>query len=441
MNRKHLLTAFTFWFFLSPVWGQNTQFSKLSQFLDSLENHEKFMGVLSITQNDQVLFQKAVGWADQEREIPLTLDTKLRIGSITKMFTTVLVFQAIEEKKLSLDQSLADFYPEIQHADKITISQLLSHRSGIFNFTNRLDYPIYRTKVHQESQLLEMMKEGGSIFTPDSKADYSNSNFVLLTWILERVYQKTYPQLLEERIIQPLNLKATSIFDKIDPENGEARSYLYNGKWELDLEADPSVPLGAGALESTVGDLSIFISALFEGRLVSSESLELMKEIKEGYGRGMFSFPYYERRSYGHTGGIDGFRSFLAYFPEDKVSLAVLSNGMNYNNNDILLASLNSLFGREWELPDFTEIQISEELMGKYVGTYSSTQIPMLLTVENKGGKVAVQLTGQPQSVLEASSISTFELKSVGATFTFDPEKNQVTLKQGPATILFSKKQ
>ena len=166
-----------------------------------------------------------------------------------------------------------------------------------------------------------------------------------------------------------------------------------------------------------------------------------MKEIKEGYGRGMFTFPYYERRSYGHTGGIDGFRSFLAYFPEDKVSLAVLSNGMNYNNNDILLASLNSLFGREWELPDFTEIQISEELMGKYVGTYSSTQIPMLLMVENKGGKVAVQLTGQPQSVLEASSISTFELKSVGATFTFDPEKNQVTLKQGPATILFSKKQ
>nr|MCU0400173.1 beta-lactamase family protein [Algoriphagus sp.] len=170
------------------------------------------------------------------------------------------------------------------------------------------------------------------------------------------------------------------------------------------------------------------------------ESLESMKDLRDGYGRGLFSFPYYERKSFGHTGGIDGFRAFLAYFPEENVTLAVLSNGMNYNNNDILLAALNSRFGREWKLPDLTERVISEELMHKYTGTYTSTQIPLQLTVENVGGKVAIQLTGQPQSVLEATAAHTFELKAVGAVFIFDLDQSQVTLKQGPASILFKKK-
>jgi D-alanyl-D-alanine carboxypeptidase len=440
MKMKHLYITLLVCFSSTFAIGQESKFEQLGQFLDSLAAKNKFMGVLLIADQGKPVFQKAVGWADVSVGKPMEVNSKLRVGSVTKMMTTVLIFKAIEAKKLSLDQKLADFYPQIKNADKVSISHLLQHRSGIFNFTNRLDYNIFRSNPHTEEQLLAMMIEGGSIFEPDSKADYSNSNFVLLTFILEKVYGMPYQKLLQDQILTPLGMKDTSVFGKIAVEKGETKSYLYNGKWVEDQEAHYTVPLGAGAISSTVSDLNVFISALFEGELISKESLESMKDLRDGYGRGLFSFPYYERKSFGHTGGIDGFRAFLAYFPEENVTLAVLSNGMNYNNNDILLAALNSRFGREWKLPDLTERVISEELMHKYTGTYTSTQIPLQLTVENVGGKVAIQLTGQPQSVLEATAAHTFELKAVGAVFIFDLDQSQVTLKQGPASILFKKK-
>lgn len=440
MKIKPIYTLFLLCLFSSLAKGQETKYAQLGQFLDSLAVKEKFMGTLLIAEEGKPVFQKAVGWADLTSQNPIVINSRLRIGSVTKMMTTVLIFKAIEAKKLSLDQKLADFYPQIKNAEKISISHLLQHRSGIFNFTNRLDYNIFRSNPHSEEQLLAMMLEGGSVFEPDTKAEYSNSNFVLLTFVLEKVYGKPYQKLLQDQILTPLRMKDTSVFGKIALEKGETKSYLYNGKWVEDEEAHFSVPLGAGAVTSTVNDLNVFISALFEGKLISKESLDSMKEIRDGFGRGLFSFPYYDRKSFGHTGGIDGFRAFLGYFPEEKVTLAVLSNGMNYNNNDILLAALNSQFGKEWKLPDFNERVISEELMEKYTGTYSSTQIPLQLTVENVGGKVAIQLTGQPQAVLEAKSEHTFEFKAVGAVFIFDPDQNQVTLKQGSANLVFKKK-
>ena len=106
-----------------------------------------------------------------------------------------------------------------------------------------------------------------------------------------------------------------------------------------------------------------------------------------------------------------------------------------------MIAALSAQFDKEWTLPNFREIVISEELMKKYSGTYTSTQIPLQLTVENKGGKIAIQLTGQPQAVLETIAENKFELKAVRAVFMFDPDQDQVTLVQGPANIVFKKKQ
>ena len=440
MNLRSIFYCLILSFAAVTAKAQGDKFTQLGQFLDSLAAKDKFMGTVLIAEGGVPVFQKAVGWADLSTKKPMDVNSKLRIGSVTKMFTTVMVFQAIEEGKLDLDQKLSDFYPQLKNAEKISISQLLQHRSGIFNFTNRLDYNLYRSKPHSEEQLIAMIMEGGSVFEPDSKAEYSNSNFVLLTFILEKLYGKTYQTLLQDRILKPLKMKNTQVFGPISVEKGETKSYLYNGKWEEDLEAHPSVPRGAGALSSTATDLHLFAWGLFGGKLVSKESLSQMMQIQDGFGRGMFMIPFYERKSYGHTGGIDGFRTFLGHFPEDKVTLTVLSNGMNYNNNDILIAALSAQFGKEWKLPDFSELLISEEDMASYVGAYASTQIPLQLTVENKGGKVAIQLTGQPQAVLQATARHTFEFKTVGAVFVFGPTQNQVTLKQGPATIVFKKK-
>lgn len=438
---KTRLAAILFFFTLTTtlVVAQNQDFSKLNQFLDSLEAHDKFMGTVLLASEGKPVFERALGYADLEGKIKATPETHYRIGSISKMFTTVLVLKAVEAGKLTLDQKLADFYPQIKNSEKITLSMLLQHRSGIHNFTNNANYLSYNTKAISEADLVQIIIDGGSDFEPDSKGDYSNSNFVLLTYILEKVNEKSFSELLEEQIVKPLNLKSTSIFSSSDPSQGESYSYNYNGKWIKDVETDPSIPLGAGAIASDVKDLNTFIYALFSGKLISEANLKLMMEIKEGFGRGMFSFPYYERKSYGHSGGIDGFRSFLAFFPEDKMTITVLSNGLNYNNNDILLAMLDSYFGKDFTVPSFQTVTLKVEDLEKYTGDYASDQIPLKLVFVIEGDKLIAKPTGQQATELEPTAPHTFEFKPVGAVFIFDPEKSEVTLKQGGMTFLFKK--
>ncbi|HSF52668.1 MAG TPA: serine hydrolase domain-containing protein [Algoriphagus sp.] len=439
MKAKLTLLLFFFAVSLNSGFAQFRNFSKLDQFLDSLEAHEKFMGTILLATDGKVDYQRALGYSDLETGKKNTPETRLRIGSISKMFTTVLVLKTVEEGKLSLDQKLADFYPQIQNSDKITISQLLQHRSGIHNFTNNEDYLSYNTKPISEPDLVGIIVKGGSDFEPDSKADYSNSNFVLLTFILEKVNQTPFAQQLEEQIAKPLKLENTYVFSSTDLSKNESYSYNFNGKWVEETETDPSIPLGAGAISSTVSDLNIFIHSLFEGKLISEESLKLMMEIREGFGRGMFSFPYFERKSYGHTGGIDGFRSFLGYFPEEKVTITVLSNGLNYNNNDILLALLDTYFGKEISIPSFGTVVLSSEELDAYVGDYASEQIPLKLTFVKDGAKLIAKPSGQPETVLEATAVHTFEFKPVNAVFVFDPEKGEVILKQGGQSFTFKK--
>jgi D-alanyl-D-alanine carboxypeptidase len=419
--------------------AQFRDFSKLDQLLDSLEVHERFMGTVLLASDGKVDYERAVGFADLETGLKVSPGTRYRIGSITKMFTTVLVLKSVEEKKLSLDQKLADFYPQIQNSDNITISQLLQHRSGIHNFTNNADYSSYSSKPMTEEDLVEIIVKGGSDFEPDSKADYSNSNFVLLTFILEKINNKTYSELLSETIIRPLNLNNTYVFSSIDLAAEECYSYNFQGKWVKEPETDSSIPIGAGAISSTVDDLNVFIHSLFAGKLISAESLDLMMELRDGFGRGMFSFPYHERKSYGHTGGIDGFRSFLAYFPEDKLTVSVLSNGLNYNNNDILLAMLDTYFGKEIAIPTFTTVGLSSEELDRYVGDYTSDQIPLKFSFVKDGERLVAKPSGQPDTVLEATGLHTFEFKPVNAVFVFDPEKGEVLLKQGGQSFTFKK--
>lgn len=423
--------------FNGVVWAQD--FSKLDQFVDSLEAHDKFMGNLLIAYEGKVIYARSSGFKDIEKAEKLTNESRFRVGSISKMFTTSLVLKSIEEAKLRLDQPLSDFYPEVKNADKITISNLLQHRSGIHNFTNDEEYMTYYQNSQTEESMVEKIVAAGSDFEPDSKGEYSNSNFVLLTYILEKVNKKPYAELIKENIASPLKLENTYVGKA--PEREEAKSYQYTeDKWVFEPYTDMSIPVGAGAIVSTTEDLVVFIEGLFAGKIISQKSLELMKEIKDGYGRGMFEYPYGEKKSFGHTGGIDGFRSMLGYFPTEKVTIVTLSNGLNYNSNDISLAMLHSYFGNEVTIPSFTTVELTEEELDQYVGEYSSEQIPLVITFERQGKVLVAKPSGQPSNPIEAKGDHKFEFSMVGAIFEFIPEKGEMTLKQGGATISFKRK-
>ena len=163
--------------------------------------------------------------------------------------------KAVEEKKLNLDQTIDKYFPKIENASKITVANLLYHRSGIHSFTNDKEYLTWNTQPKNEKEMIEIIVKGGSDFEPDSKSEYSNSNFVLLTFIVEQAFKKPYSELVTEYITKPAGLKNTGLGSKIDTKNNECKSYKFTDKWNVEPETDISIPLGAGGIVSTPADL------------------------------------------------------------------------------------------------------------------------------------------------------------------------------------------
>lgn len=437
MKNRILITLFLSILF-QIGYAQNFDKLKLDSLFNTLEENNKFMGSVAVAKSGEVIYSKSIGYADIENNIKSTPSSKYRIGSISKTFTTVLVFKAIEEGKLTLNQKIHKWFPSIKHSKKITIQQLLSHRSGIHNFTNNEDYLSWNTTPKTEKEMVKIITNAGSDFKPNSKAQYSNSNFVLLSYILEKVYAKSYADIVDQYIVQPLNLKDTYVFKEIDSKNDECKSYKFKNSWELEAETHYSVPLGAGAITSTPIELVQFADALFNGLIINSESLETMKTIKDGYGLGLFPIPFYNNIGYGHTGGIDGFSSVYVYFEEGEISYALTSNGSNYNNNNISIAVLSAVFDQPFEIPTFSSYEVTAEELDKYLGVYTSEQIALEISITKEGASLIAQANGQPALPLEAIEKDTFTFEQAGAKFEFNTKENSMTLFQGGAQIEFS---
>ncbi|MFN4152813.1 MAG: serine hydrolase domain-containing protein, partial [Candidatus Sericytochromatia bacterium] len=349
----------------------NSKINKIETLLNLLSENNKFMGSLTIRKGDKILFNKAYGFSDILNNKKASTSTKYRIGSISKMFTSVMIFQLLETNKLKLETKLSEFFPEIPNAETITISNLLNHRSGIHSFTNDKDYLTWNTKAKSQSEMIKIISKGIPEFKPNEKADYSNSNYVLLGYIIEKLTKKDYSTNLKEMIIDKIGLKDTYYGGQVKIDSNESYSYNFeNKKWVQEAVTDMSIPHGAGAIVSTPNDITLFITSLFNEKLVSKNSLNEMTTITDGYGKGIFEMFFYEHASFGHTGGIDAFHSILSYFPKDDLSIALTCNGLNYDMNNIGLGILSIYYNKDYEIPSFKKINIKPEIIKKYEGIY-----------------------------------------------------------------------
>ncbi len=439
--KRIFFATFALGLFSQVMFAQNFDKAKLDCYFDTLETHNRFFGNVAVSRNGAILYTRSVGFSDVENSLKANEHSKYRIGSISKTFTSVLVLKAVEEKRIDLDQPIDRFFPAVPNAEQITIKQLMTHRSGIHNFTDDPDYLTWHTQPRTEAEMVEIIAQKGSDFEPGSKAQYSNSNFVLLTYILEKTFHKPYPELLKEYITGPLGLKNTFFGGKINPNNNECKSYSFSGDWKLQPETDMSVPLGAGSIVSTPGDLVQFSDALFGGQLLKDESLKMMRTIKENYGMGLIFTSFYDKAGYGHTGGIDGFASVFSHFPEENVSYALTSNGTNFNTNDISIAVLSAVFNKPYDIPvfTFTTFHVSSEDLDPYLGVYSSTQIPLKITITKEDSTLIAQATGQPSFPLEPTEKDKFRFDRAGVVMEFNPKEKTMILKQSGQEFIYTK--
>ena len=222
------ILSFIYFLYCLSAFSQTFDKAKLDQFFDALSANNKGMGSMAIAKDGNIIYSRAVGISHigDKGYVSADAKTKYRIGSITKMFTATMIFQLVEEGKLKLDDTLDKFFPEIPNAKKITLAQMLNHHSGIHNFTDDAQhYLSYSRRPQTHEQILAIIAKTTPDFEPGAKADYSNSNYVLLGYIVEKVTKKSYKDALNERITAKINLTDTYYGGKINGANNESVSF------------------------------------------------------------------------------------------------------------------------------------------------------------------------------------------------------------------------
>lgn len=406
----------------------------LDAYLENLEAQHLFMGSIAISKGEKLVYSKSVGYIDVEKKQQVVENSHFRIGSITKTFTAVLILKAIEQGRLTLDQTIEQFFPDIPYADKISIELLLRHRSGLFNPRTRPELMKLRSQTLTREATVKIIESNKSDFYPDAKTAYNNVNYLLLTFILEEVFEKSFDDLLKAYIVTPLGLKNTFYDEKLSDLNNEIKSYRYRGNWKLLPKTNASVVLGAGAMISTADDLVRFSDALFHDKLVSEKELALMTDFQKRYGLGLTVKKMPEGVGIGHAGAIDGNRAMMMYFEVEDVSMAVVSNAN---------IQTDVIFQNIWRIAFGTSSK-NEEISGnddlkKYEGRYASEATAALIRVEAVGNKLRAYVDGQTVYDLVMVKDGYFTVRGVNATVKFDRQQQQVLLEHDGKSVVFKK--
>ncbi len=311
--------------------------AKIQEVLTLANKYRQFNGSALVAENGKVIYKGGFGMANMEWGIPNAVDTKFRLGSITKQFTSMLTLQLVEQGKLKLDGKISDYLPDYRAdvGQKVTIHHLLTHTSGIPSYTGQPGFfENVSRNPYKVTDFIKKYTSGDLEFEPGSKYSYNNSGYFLLGAIIERVTGKPYEQVLKEKILDPVGMKNTG-YDWHDPLiQKRASGYTktpdgYTNAAYLDM----SIPYAAGSMYSTVEDLYLWDQALYTDKLLSAQSKELMfKPFLEKYAYGWIvteaSFKQNDQpvQVISHGGGINGFATIIARFPKEKKLIVILDN-------------------------------------------------------------------------------------------------------------------
>lgn len=346
--------------------------SKINEMMSLYHKYGQFNGSVLVAENGKVIYKKGFGQANMEWNIPNDADTKFRLGSITKQFTAALILQLAEQGKLKLDGKVTDYLPDYRKdtGDRMTIHNLLSHTSGLPNYTAQ---PGFFENVSRNpftvSDFVKKYASGDLEFEPGTKFNYSNSGYFLLGAIIEKVTGKPYEQVLKENILDPLGMKNTGYdhFNTIIQKRAVGYVKTPRG-YENAPYLDMTIPYAAGSLYSTVEDLYLWDQALYGEKILSAKSKELMFRPNlnnYGYGFGITKATVGPNKEavpiITHDGGINGFSTTIVRLVGSKGLIVMLDNtsGGRYLGriND---AITNVLYNQPYDAP---RQSIAEALM------------------------------------------------------------------------------
>ena len=405
--------------------------SRMEQVVQSYVDSKQFMGAALVARDGKVLLSKGYGFANLEWGVANSPASKFRLGSITKQFTAACILLLEERGKLKVDDPVKKYMTDAPAAwDKVTIFNLLTHTSGIPSFTGFPDYASTEAIATTPEKLVARFRDKPLEFQPGEKWNYSNSGYVLLGYLIEKISQQNYSEFVQENILTPLGMKDSGYDSNSAIILHRASGYAPSAKGTIHAGyIDMSIPFSAGALYSTTEDLLRWEQGLMGGKLLSAASLAKMTTpFKNDYAFGLAVHAVNGHKVIEHGGGIEGFNTDIAYYPEDKLTVVVLANLNGGVPETIANALAQVAHGEKVVLPsERKEITVSPAVLGAYVGTYQLTP-DFAIVVTFEGVQLMAQATGQPKFPLFAESETKFFLKVVDAEVEFfKNEKGEVT--------------
>jgi CubicO group peptidase (beta-lactamase class C family) len=419
--------------FLLPVCTAYAQDAprRMDDIVRSYVDSKQFMGSVLVARDGDILLDKGYGDANLEWQIPDAPDAKFRLGSITKQFTAASILLLEERGKLKTDDPVKKYMPDAPPAwDKITLYNLLTHTSGIPNFTSFPDYGSSEATPTTPEKLVARFRDKPLDFQPGEKWSYSNSGYVLLGYLIEKITGKSYRDFVEENIFKPLGMGDSGYDSNSAIILHRASGYAPGPSGPVNAGyIDMTIPFSAGALYSTTHDLVKWEQGLFGGKVLSAASLKKMTTpFKENYGCGLMVRTVNGHAMIEHGGGIEGFNTDLAYYPDDKLTVVVLGN-LNGDAPESIAAKLAAVaHGDKVVLPsERKEVAVPPAILAKFVGTYElAPTFSIAITLE--GNQLMAQATNQPKFSIFPESETKFFLKVVDAQIEFfKDDKGDVT--------------
>lgn len=403
---------------------------KLNEYLTAANKINRFNGNALISENGKIILQKSYGYKNVTTHVLNDPNTIFQIGSVTKQFTATVILKLQEEGRLSVNDKLDKYFPQFKYANKITLDNLLTHTSGIYNYTNDIDAEdsALVCKPIDKQLALDLMFKHKLDFEPGKQMRYSNSGYYLLGMIIEKVTGKSYEQNVRDIIFTPLQMNH-SLFDfKHLPDTNIATGYqTLNDSVQKEASAwrwDSTVTYAAGGIWSTTGDMYKWAQAVADHKILSAESWKAMTTPHLGhYGYGLFIDSLFGMQQIYHGGGIPGFSANFCYYPANHSIIILLTNqGWFDESLNPVNADLSAIiFHKPYELMrNHAGISIPDEELKKFVGQYDfDKKHHVYITLENGQLQIEAPQGGLPKSPLFAEDKTNFYLKIINARIEF----------------------
>ncbi len=361
----------------------------MDQMINEFVAEEKFMGCVLVSKGDNTLLKKPYGFANLEWEIPNSVNTKFQIASVTKQFTAAAILLLQDRGKLNIDDLVMKHLPDSPACwDKITIFNLLTHTAGIYNY-NDDDIDDYfkpmRKAACTPADVMELFVNKPLEFEPGEKIAYSNSGFVVLGRIIEKISGQSYAKFLQENIFEPLGMKDSGNDSRDEIIKRRASGYaVIDGELVNTDLFDIAVCFAGGSLYSSVEDLLKWQKGLVEGKVLSDDSFKKMiSPFKENYAFGLTVTAENGRKVIKHKGKNPGFKSVLSYYPSDQLTIVVLSNN-EHGAATFEIGRLAAAIARDERitLPSQRKaIELPSETLIKYMGEYNLERDDKILAI------------------------------------------------------------